>query len=82
MTELNNTGVRTIAIVHVKSHTGVPGNELADRLASAGMMADPDQLRVQPIGLPLGKRLMDSISLRQAAHGEDPGSSPRGYPLL
>ena len=71
-------GVRTITIVHVKSHTGVPGNELADKLAYEGMMADPDELRGRALGLPMGRSLMNSIGLAQAARAEDHRSSPWG----
>ena len=55
-----------------------PPEAASSRLAYEGMMADPDQLREQPMGLPLGRRLMSSICLRQATRAEDPESSPWG----
>ena len=47
-------------IEHVRSHTDVPGNELADQLADEGMRAERGDPEL-PYGLPLARRLMDRI---------------------
>ena len=77
-------------IEHVRSHTGVPGNELADRLADAGMQLDQDDPDA-PYGLdskqcgrcsiPI-RAMMDGIAKagRETTHQDQPPSAA-GAPL-
>ena len=77
-------------IEHVRSHTGVPGNKLADRLADAGMQLDQDDPGA-PYGLdseqcgrcsiPI-RAMMDGIAKtgRETAHQDQPPSAA-GAPL-
>ena len=51
-------GVGTVWIQHVRSHTGVPGNELADQMADAAAREASEE---PDLGLPLAERLMDKI---------------------
>ena len=75
-------GRHAVRVEHVRSHTGVPGNELADRLADAGMQLDQDDPDA-PYGLdskqcskcyvPI-RAMMDGIAKagREATHQEQP----------
>ena len=61
-------GVGTVRIQHVRSHTGVPGNELADQLADAaarGASEEPD------LDLSFAERLMDKIEAESEEEGEE-----------
>ena len=63
-------GVGTVRIQHVRSHTGVPGNELADQLADAaarGASEEPD------LDLSFAERLMDKIEAEGEEEGEEGG---------
>ena len=69
-------GRHAVRIEHVRSHTGVPGNELADRLADAGMQLDQDDPDA-PYGLdsemPI-REMMGGIAKtgREATHQDQP----------
>ena len=71
-------------IKHVRSHTGVPGNKLADKLADAGMQLEQDDPEA-PYGLesemPI-REMMDGIAKkgREATHRDQPPSAA-GAPL-
>ena len=60
-------GVGTVRIQHVRSHTGVPGNELADQLADA---AAREACEEPDLSLSAAERLMDKIE----AEGRGDGS--------
>ena len=51
-------GINTVKIKHVRSHTGVPGNELVDRLASMAAIPAPDE---PDLSLQDAVQIMDEI---------------------
>ena len=77
-------GRHAVRIEHVRSHTGVPGNELADRLADAGMYLDRNDPNA-PYGLgsklPI-RAMMDAVAKtgRETTHQDQPPSAA-GAPL-
>ena len=77
-------GRHAVRIEHVRSHTGVPGNELADRLADAGMYLDRNDPNA-PYGLgsklPI-RAMMDAVAKmgRETPHQDQPPSAA-GAPL-
>ena len=70
-------GVGTVRIQHVRSHTGVPGNELADQLADA---AAREACEEPDLSLSAAERLMDKIEAEgrgEEAEGEREGEEQR-----
>ena len=61
-------GVGTVRIQHVRSHTGVPGNELADQLADAAARAASEE---PDLDLSVAERLMDKIEAEGRGEEEE-----------
>ena len=72
-----------VRIEHVRSHTSVPGNELADKLADAGRQLTS---HARDMGVDDARPLMRSIALaantrqRRTGHRPHPNSPPNPSP--
>ena len=62
--------VGTVRIQHVRSHTGVPGNELADQLADAAAREASEE---PDLDLSVAERLMDKIEAEGRREEEEGG---------
>ena len=59
-------GRRAVRIEHVRSHTAVPGNELADQLAEMGRQLKPED---RDLGVAEAQRAMATIALAANTRG-------------
>ena len=66
-------GRGAVRIDHVRSHTGVPGNELADRLAEFGRLLDPYE---EEVGVVRARSTMATIALAANARDQQRGGAP------
>ena len=59
-------GRHAVKIEHVRSHTGIPGNELADKLAERGLYLDEKDPNL-PYGVEMARPMMREIVKRGQA---------------